>query len=118
MATSTPLTVMKKSEPPVARMELTVASDNGTLPGELVQAYARQSKYYSNVAMKLGQLLPGGTARSPIQQFTIEGAIARRSPNDYTSRLMVAPPKPAKIAENAPEGNNPPPANNFEGGPN
>jgi Tfp pilus assembly PilM family ATPase/outer membrane murein-binding lipoprotein Lpp len=82
------------ASPPVAKMRLTIAADNGTLPEELVRALARESRYYSGVRSTIGPLLPGGSARSPVQQFFIDANISRRSPEEYTSRLRVTLPKP------------------------
>lgn len=88
---------------PVANLRLLVASENGTLPEELVRSLARESKYYSNVRMTIGALLPGGSSRAPVQQFVIESKLAHRSPAEYSSKLRVTLPKPAEPDQNPAE---------------
>lgn len=78
-----------KVEPPVAKFKLLIASENGTLPEELVRSLARDSKYYSAVKMTTAALLPGGK----IQQFIVEGQMAHRSPNEYSYKLKATLPK-------------------------
>ncbi len=82
-----------KGEPPVAKMKISVASENGTLPEELVRSLSRESKYYSGVRQTVGAMLPGGSARNPVQQFVVEADVIRRSPGEYASRLRVTVPK-------------------------
>ncbi len=101
-------TVKKDEEPPVAKMRLQVASENGTLPEELVRSLARVSKYYSGVKMTTGALLPGGSSRNPVQQFVVEAQLARRSPADYTHKLRVSAPKPLAPVPELPVDPNPP----------
>lgn len=86
---------------PVAKVRLQVASENATFPEELVRALARESKYYSNVRMTIGALLPGGNSRSPTQQFIVETQVGYRTPTDYTSKLRVSLPKPVEAEKPA-----------------
>lgn len=82
-----------KVDPPVAKVRLSIASENGTLPEELVRSLARESKYYTGVKTTTGALLPGGSARNPVQQFIVEAQLYRRSPADYSAKLRATLPK-------------------------
>jgi hypothetical protein len=78
----------------VAKLRLQIASENGTFPEELVRSLSKESRYYSGVKMTTGALLPGGSARTPVQQFIVEAQLAHRSPADYSAKLRVSAPKP------------------------
>ncbi|QEL18802.1 hypothetical protein [Limnoglobus roseus] len=102
-AVATPVTPAVKAVPgPVAKIRLTVVSENPTLPQELVQALARESRFYSGVRMTTGALLPGGTSRTPVQQFFIDANVVRRAPVDYAALLRVTLPKPVAAAAERP----------------
>ncbi len=81
---------------PVAKLRLQIASENATFPEELVRSLSRESRHYSGVKMTTGALLPGGSARTPVQQFIVEAQLAHRAPADYTAKLRVTVPKPVE----------------------
>lgn len=84
--------------PAVARLEVTVAAPDGTLPDLLVNAM--RERYYLNVRK---DVLPAFAGATNLQQFIIKADVAHRPPTEYTQRLKVSAPIPADPPKPAPD---------------
>lgn len=82
---------------PVAHLRMTLAAENGKLPGEMSDSIHNERKWYANSRMVAGAVI-GGAGAGKLQQFIIEADLTRRPPLEYLRKLLVKLPEPVKPA--------------------